>query len=191
MFAPLLAWRAARQLGAWVALGQLTLIARGALAQQCERTSDLFRLQHEIDDLGRHRGARHSITLGGGRRLAERNTAGSSDRTQAYDSVVPIAREYDPDRALALRRRERLHEAVNQRGWHVGSATRSKPDRPLRERRTVCGGHYIDLIRQEQASLFGLVHGHRRGACEQDRQETRALRIEMLQNHEGEARIRG
>ena len=149
---------------------------------------DAFRRQHKVHTSRRHRVARHGIIFGRPI-LRKRDAPLRFDRLQPQRPIRSRARENHPDRPLLLLLGQRLQERVNRTLRPGRLLARLQPQLPPLQRSAACGGMTYTWLGWTGTLSVTSRTGIARGAGQNLRQCALMVRVQMLHQHKGHARI--
>ena len=122
--------------------------------------------------------------------LRERDAAGGLDLADAQRAVRARARQNDADRGRPLDRRERAQEMIDRvmRAPIVG--TRRHGEHTVGDRDAGVGLNDVDVVRRDLGAVGGIDDRHRGVRLQQLGQTTLMFGIEVLDDHQRQARSR-
>jgi hypothetical protein len=144
------------------------------------------RRQHEIGR--RCGGARHHVELRALGILRERDSARVANGLQSERTVCVIARKHHADRVALLVLRQRAEEEVERTMRHLRRARRQK-ESAVADRHLRIGRNHVDLVLLDGHPIGHLLYRNRGRAGEDVDEQAGMMRIEVLDDHEGQPRI--
>ena len=152
---------------------------------------DVLGTQDEIHAARRDRGARHAVMAGGVFLLREGDPSLGLDGFDPEGAVGGRAGQNDSDRAGLQAVRERPEEVVHRHVTPVGLSPGGESKMSVVELHHAVGRNHVDLVGLDPHRARGLADRHARVAGEDLRQQTLMCRVQMLDDDEGHARVRG
>ncbi len=150
---------------------------------------NIRRREHKIHAPGRRGALRHGIIFGRLSILGKSDPAFRFDGLQSQRPIRGRAGQHHPDGPLMLVLGQRLEEIINRALRSAGLRPRLDHQDPLLDGQARVGRDDINVIGQDRLAVGSLAHGHRGDSAQKLGQRALMRRIEMLDQHEAQARI--
>ena len=160
----------------------------GMAGDSREFLGDRLGREHEIDTPGPDGEARHRIVFGRPV-LRKREAALGLDRLQADGAVGRGAGKNHPDGPLVPVLRQSFEKTVDRPRCHAARRARPQLQHAADKAQGRVGRDDVDVVGQHPEIVCDLDHGHRRGARQNLGQCARVIRVEMLHQDKGHARV--
>jgi len=146
--------------------------------------------QYEVDGAGRDRAARHTVKGGLLRILGDDEPAFFADRLEPDAAVGAGPRQDDANRALAIGICQRTQEKIEGHPRAVRHLRLRKPQHAVAHRKIGLWRDDIHTVALDRHAIGGLRHLHCCVSTEQIDHHALMGRIEMRNQHKGDAGIR-
>ena len=141
--------------------------------------------QRKIDTAGGNGAGRHGGVFGRFLVLGEGDAAGGLDGPQPTRAVRAVARKNDADGPAAFLLGEGFQEMVDRRVHVLGRSARGHLQSAAGQINHLVGRDDVNPVGLQPQIVFGLGHGHCRGAGQQRAERALVGRIQVLHQHEG------
>ncbi len=145
--------------------------------------------QHKVDHAGGDRAARHAGVLRGLGQLREHQATAALDRAAPGGAVAAGAGQDDGDRPLALILGERDEEGVDRMPGAAPLAGLGEVQHAASDRQLAVGQDHVHAVGLDPGALLDRDHVHPGVPAEQLDHVALPGRVEVLDDHEGEAAV--
>lgn len=164
---------------------------RQAVAQVSQLGGHAVERQHEVDHAGGDGRQGHAVVAGGHRILREGGAPGGLDGLEPEGGVGRGPRQHHADGPLAELEGERAKEVVDGHRWLAPTATRLQAEGTLLDGHRRVGRDDVDVVRTDAQAMGSLEDRHLGRAGERAAEQAAVGRIEVLDEHQGRARVGG
>ena len=177
-------------------IGRLLGLRRGLYSQigmpadARQFAGDALRRQDEVHAPGGDGAARHAVILRALDVLGEGDATFAFDGLQPHGSVGGGSGENHADRPITPVCGQRSEKVIDGQVLRHRLPAGHQVERPVRDPHSLVRGDDVDMIRFHRHALFHFRDGHRGGLGEQLGQQALMSGIEMLHQHQRQARIR-